>query len=582
MKLINALKLAALPIEEGAPEKKIFLACGFTPLHLQTFLTAGLRTTFPAHQIRFKTGLFGDLCGSIERLQSQSDTYDLLIVVVEWSDLDPRLGLRMLGGWRPSQMAEIVESATRTGTRLQAGILAASRQIPTIVCMPTLPLPPMFPTIPSQTSSTEIQLRHTAVSLAVSLVQETDIRVANGQYLDEVSSPDTRYDMKSDAMTGFPYSLNHAAGVAEVLCRLMHSSPQKKGLITDLDDTLWSGILGEDGHDGISWHLDQHSHMHGLYQQFLASLAGAGVLIGVASKNDSANVERAFERIDLLVSKSDIFPFETHWSSKSESVQRILRTWNIGPEAVVFVDDTPMEVAEVKAAFPELDCIVFPKNDYPGAWKLLNHLRELFGKPALTEEDALRLRSIHDSNVWRDARETSSKVSEDDFLESAQACVVFEPVHSRSDARAFELLNKTNQFNLNGRRLAASDWANLFKDSHALVLAVSYTDKFGAMGKIAVIMGNIRGRVATVTGWVLSCRAFSRRIEHQCLKYLFDTFGVDEIVFDYQSTPRNTVLREFLMELFGELPKGEVRLSREWFAAKAPRLFHRVEGIAHV
>jgi FkbH-like protein len=582
LKLIDALKLAALPIEEGAPEKKVFLACGFTPLHLQTFLTAGLRTTFPAHQVSSKTGLFGDLCGSIERLQLQPDTYDLLIVVVEWSDLDPRLGLRMLGGWRPSQMAEIVESAARTGSRLQSGILAASRQIPTIVSLPTLPLPPMFPTIPSQTSSTEIQLRHTAMSLAASLVQEKDVRVANGQYLDEISSPDTRYDMKSDAMTGFPYSLNHAAGVAEVLCRLVDSSRQKKGLITDLDDTLWSGILGEDGHDEISWHLAQHSQLHGLYQQFLASLAGAGVLIGVASKNDSSNVEHAFERTDLLVSKSDIFPFETHWSSKSESVQRILRIWNIGPESVVFVDDSPMEVAEVKAAFPEMDCIVFPKNDYPGAWKLLRYLRELFGKPALTEEDALRLRSIRDSKVWRDARDISSKVSEDDFLESVQAHVVFEPVHSRNGARAFELLNKTNQFNLNGKRLAASDWASLFNNSGTLILAVSYTDKFGAMGKIAVIMGSVRGRVAVVTGWVISCRAFSRRIEHQCLKYLFDTFDVDEIVFDYQSTPRNTVLQEFLVELFGELPKDEVRLSRELFVAKAPRLFHNVQGVAHV
>jgi FkbH-like protein len=91
--------------------------------------------------------------------------------------------------------------------------------------------------------------------------------------------------------------------------------------------------------------------MHGLYQQFAASLASAGVLIGVASKNDPVMVEQAFDRSDLHITRGDIFPFEINWSRKSESVQRILDTWNINPDSVVFIDDSPMEVAEVKTVF---------------------------------------------------------------------------------------------------------------------------------------------------------------------------------------------------------------------------------------
>ena len=117
-----------------------------------------------------------------------------------------------------------------------------------------------------------------------------------------------RYDIKSDLLTGFPYTLGHASAIGELMACLIENRPPLKGLITDLDDTLWSGIVGEDGVDGISWNLDDHSQMHGVYQQFLSSLAAAGVLIGVASKNDAATVTQAFERPDLLLSKEDVFP----------------------------------------------------------------------------------------------------------------------------------------------------------------------------------------------------------------------------------------------------------------------------------
>src|SRR5258708_40172043 len=106
----------------------------------------------------------------------------------------------------------------------------------------------------------------------------------------------TRLDVQSELLSGFPYQLSHASALAELLAALVRNPIAKKGLITDLDDTLWAGILGESGVDGISWHLEQKAHIHGLNQQFLASLASAGVLIAVASKNDPALVEQAFER----------------------------------------------------------------------------------------------------------------------------------------------------------------------------------------------------------------------------------------------------------------------------------------------
>ena len=254
---------------------------------------------------------------------------------------------------------------------------------------------------------------------------------------------------------------------------------------------------------------------------------------------------------------------------------------NIAADAAVFIDDSPMEVAEVKIAFPEMECFVFPKSDYQGVWNLLKHLRELFAKPILTDDDALRLRSIREAEAWRMASQSPGS-SFEDFLKTAEANVIFELVQPNGDARAFELVNKTNQFNLNGRRFSESEWNHFLKDPGAFALCVSYRDKFGALGKIAVIMGRMRGRSAYVDSWVMSCRAFSRRIEHQCLKYLLEAMEADEIVFDYQETPRNGPLQEFLAELLGETPRERARLSKEKFAARVPALFQQVEGIAHV
>ena len=112
-------------------------------------------------------------------------------------------------------------------------------------------------------------LRESIASLASRLTQQPGIRLVNSQLLDEVSSYAGRLDVKSEIATGFPYSIAHAALLAELLSGLVHHASPKKGLITDLDDTLWAGILGEDGDQGISWHLEHHTHSHGLYQQFL-------------------------------------------------------------------------------------------------------------------------------------------------------------------------------------------------------------------------------------------------------------------------------------------------------------------------
>jgi FkbH-like protein len=562
-------------LPQDAPVFRVSLACGFTPLHLESFLAAALRERSPAERVQITTGLFGDLAGNIEGILPAS--CDALVAVIEWQDLDLRLGIRNLGGWRVADLPDIVKSTQRVLGRLEKAIRTAATSIPVYVSLPTLPLPPLFTTANQQASAYELELRQALAAFGALLATHPRIRVLSASHLDEISSLAARFDIQSELSAGFPYRLPHASALAQQFAALMRNPAPKKGLITDLDDTLWSGILGESGVEGVCWNLDHNAQIHGVYQQFLASLASAGVLIAIASKNEPALVQQAFEREDLLIGKQSFYPIDVHWGPKSESVRRTLTTWNIAADSVVFVDDSPMELAEVKAAFPKIECLVFPKNDYQAFWQLLRHLRDSFGKAIVSEEDSIRLDSIRSSAAMQNSS-NSDPTSLDSFLQEAKANVVITLGREMEDRRAFELINKTNQFNLNGRRVSESSWMAYFQDPANFLMTVSYDDKYGPLGKIAVLLGRMHNSVATIDHWVMSCRAFSRRIEHQCLNWLFENFDLQEIAFDYKPTQRNKPIQDFIGAMTTPSPEGYVRVSRASFSEKCPLLFHQAKA----
>jgi len=347
----------------------------------------------------------------------------------------------------------------------------------------------------------------------------------------------------------------------------------KKGLITDLDDTLWRGILGDVGIDGISWDLDHHSQMHAFYQGLLSALSSEGVLLAVASKNEPSLVQKAFNRKDLTLSANSVFPMEVSWGPKSESVAHILKTWNVGPDSVVFVDDSPLELAEVKASHPEIECIQFPTKDGAAIYELVFRLRDLFGKGSISQEDSIRLETIR-SHAGIPVYEAGT-AAPTSFLEQLEADISFNFCKSPLDPRALELVNKTNQFNLNGKRHTEASWYNYFLDPTSFLMVVSYQDKFGPLGKIAVIAGR-RNRKLNVDLWVMSCRAFSRRIEHRCLEELFAKFDVDEIELEYLQTDRNSPISQFLMEILGEAPSPQSTISRRALATRS-EAFRRLQ-----
>jgi len=575
VRLTEALKVLNEAGSSGESAFSVLLACGFTPLHLETFLRAHLQKSLPRQRAKVATGLFGDVAGTLERDPS-GDT-EAVAVALEWPDLDSRLGYRSLGGWRPAEEAEITDQVTATLHRLGDAIERLCRTIPVAVSLPSLPLPPAFHQPGWEAGKVELGILAQVAQFATQLTDCCHgVSIANPNRLLEQSPFGARLNLQSELLTGHPYSVPHADAIGAALARLIAPVPSKKGLITDIDDTVWSGLVGEIGPDAVAWGLDNHAQLHGLYQQTLAALAGQGVLLGVATKNNSDVVEQAFRRRDIRLSRDTIFPLEANWGPKSESVGRILAAWNFGPDSVVFIDDNPMELAEVKAAWPEIDCLLFPKNDHLAMLVLLRTLRDLFGKHRLTDEDRFRLSSVRAAADV--PREHSQTCRQDEFLSQAKGTltVQFEP--PLADPRILELVNKTNQFNLNGVRHTEAEWRRRFEAASFLLLA-SYEDKFGPLGKIAVLAGQREDGALRLSTWVMSCRAFSRRIEYGIMTLLFSHFGVAELRFDFAVTPKNGPFQSCFAAFVGTVPEGPFSVTREQFEKYRPRLYFEVETI---
>jgi FkbH-like protein len=581
MKLVDALRSlqAAAP---GARPLPLHLVCGFTPLHLQTFVAAHLQARAPQRKVVPTSGLFGDCLGNLERVATLDNPPEATVVVLEWPDFDPRLGLRNVGGWRPSDLDDINRTVTSQVKRFAAAIARAGQRTPLRISLPSLPLPPVsyFPS--ARSGAFDLSLRAALLELGAQAALSPNVAIVNAQRLDRVSPIDQRRDIAAELASGFPYTLAHASALASALAELVLPAVPKKGIITDLDDTLWRGLVGEVGPAGVTWDLDHKSHMHALYQQLLVSLAEAGVLLAVASKNDPTVTAQAFEvRDELALLREPFFPMEVSWGPKSEAVGRILRAWNIGADSVVFIDDSPLELAEVQAAWPSVTCLRFPKESDAQVYALLEQLRDLFGKATLSTEDGIRRESLRQGAAFRQER-AAEAADPEHFLSQVDAELTLSYGTQRVEPRALELLNKTNQFNLNGRRYSEGDWLAFLSDPKTFLITVAYKDKFGPLGTIGVIAGHLdqSTRELSVDAWVLSCRAFSRRIEHACLSAIFARFEAPVLRLDFQTTPKNSPLQAFICELLGSAPAGPVTVQRSAFEKACPPLYLRLKELS--
>lgn len=345
-----------------------------------------------------------------------------------------------------------------------------------------------------------------------------------------------------------PYTEEFFAALANRLARLRDQQSRRavKVFVVDADDTLWGGIVGEEGVDGIR--LDA---VHIRLQQQLLAARAAGALICLASKNNEDDVRAVFDHRDMPLRWEHLTRACVGWQPKSESILALADDLSLGLDSFVFIDDSPLECEQVLAACPGVLAIQLPPAQARHAF--LDHLWLLDARAA-TREDTVRARMYTEELQRATVRKTSGTYGE--FLASLDIRVDMHSLAPQERSRTAQLSQRTNQFNTTGIRYTEADLATLLQQSDIDIRCINVTDKYGDYGLTGSIFIRRGVDVWTVFGFMLSCRVLGRGVEHTILRQLAEdalSEGVNELCVDFVKLARNTPALQFLQGI-GDMP----------------------------
>ncbi len=317
-----------------------------------------------------------------------------------------------------------------------------------------------------------------------------------------------KYCLCLDAIPAFAYSL---AGIIRSLY-----GRKKKALVLDLDNTLWGGVVGDDGVEGIEiGHETSMGQVYSEFQAYLKELKSWGVLLTVASKNDEENALAGLNHPEGTLRPEDLVLLKANWEPKDRSVAQIAQELNLLPDSLVFVDDNPAERAIVTAQVPEVQA---PPLDAPEHAISLLDRAGYFEATELSQDDLGRS-AMYRANAQR-AQLEKSFASYEDYLRSLDMHAQIRPFEGVYLARIAQLTNKSNQFNLTTRRYSESQLQQAAQDPGHVTLYGKLTDRFGDNGVVSVVMGRWAGTVLDIELWLMSCRVLKRGMEYAMLDEL--------------------------------------------------------------
>lgn len=348
------------------------------------------------------------------------------------------------------------------------------------------------------------------------------------------------------------FSQEHTPAYAEWVCRVVAAAlgRSRKCLVLDLDNTLWSGVLGDDGIDGIGVGTgDAAAEAHLDLQRLALDLRGRGIVLAVCSKNDDALARRALRECAGMLLREDHFAvLQANWSDKATNLKAIAAHIGLGLDALVFVDDNPAERALVRAALPEVAVPELPGD--PALYAATLAAAGYFESVSFSAEDLQRA-DAYAANAQRLAlRDTVGNL--DDYLRSLQMQIRFAAFEEPSRARIAQLINKSNQYNLTTRRYTEAQVAQLAADPACETLQVRLADVFGDNGMISVVICRLEGDAWEIDTWLMSCRVLGRRVEEAVLAALVEKArrrGVRRLVGVYIASGRNALVEDHYRRL---------------------------------
>jgi len=324
----------------------------------------------------------------------------------------------------------------------------------------------------------------------------------------------------------------------------------KKVLALDLDETLWGGILGDDGVDGIEVAGTFRGEAFKAVQKAAKQFGSQGVLLAAVSKNEAATVSRALrEHPEMTLREEDFVRVTANWEPKHENLARLARALNVGVDSFVFADDSAFECGLVRRELPEVAVIHLDGDPAEHVGRLLAD--GWFDVPELTAEDRTRTEKYRGELVRSDFQHSFDSI--EDYLRELDVSVRLSAVEADDVARVSQLTLRTNQFNLTTERLAPAEVQALADDPRSLVLAVRSSDRFGDNGLVGALLAHREADGLHIDNFVLSCRVFSRGIEQACLatvlEHARDT-GAGAVFGTYRRSAKNGIVAD-LFPRFG-------------------------------
>jgi len=353
-----------------------------------------------------------------------------------------------------------------------------------------------------------------------------------------------------------------AHNITGIICGIYGKT--KKVLVLDLDNTLWGGVIGDDGAEGIE--IGNETPIAEVYselQKYVKNLKKRGIVLAVCSKNDLSNAKEGFERVESVLKLDDFQVFKANWQPKTDNIEQIAGEINVGLDSLVFIDDNPAEREIVKSRLPVVNVPDIGSN----VEDFIDHIdKGGWFEPISLSSDDLERNRYYEDNKKRDTLKNDC-VNMDDFLRSLAMEAEIGPFTDMHVSRITQLINKTNQFNLTTQRYNVAEVEKMASDPGYITLYGKLADKFGDNGLISVLIGKVQDKTVDILVWLMSCRVLQRGFEYAMLDILIKECrqrGIETIEGTYIQSRKNGMVRDHYEKMGFSLLETRDEVYSKW------------------
>lgn len=525
---------------------KISFVRNFTVEAIQPWLDREMRAAGLAVECHF--GGFAEAAEEIHRLGPGDADITVLALGLEMTAAD--FGR---SSWAAEAACERHLMLVRSAIEREPGTMVVNTVLPPLFPATGLAAEPGVESHAALVDRLNVELRALAASdpARIALVDWT----AFARELGEQGTYDHRYWHNSGAPFATPFLKRYAAAIASIA--RVRAGKVRKCLVLDCDNTLWGGIVGEAGVDGILLAADTVPGAY--YQQFqraIIDLQRRGVAIALCSRNNEQDVFDVLDsHPDCLLRREYLAAWRIDWNDKPVSISDIAQELNIGLDALVFVDDSPNECELVRAALPDVRVLQVPES--PVALVGFLERQYLFDAMVVTDADRQRTRSFHETRARRNLAAGAADLG--DYKQRLQTRLQVRAAHDADRARVVQLLQRTNQFNLTTRRHGDAELSDFLRRPDVLVAVAELDDRFGDLGLIGCAIAVNDGASVRIDTLLMSCRALGRDAELAFAAALYrmvvTRWGRLPLRADFLPTTKNAVVADFWARA-GLLPTG--------------------------